>query len=223
MQIIDNGLVDYEYADTLQRKLVSEKKKNPLQEDYLIFSEFNHVITLGRNVNESHILVSRHKLENLGIRVLKIDRGGDVTYHGPGQFVIYPIIDLKRQVKDIRKYIRNLEQWVIDFLAKYNLEGYRVEDKTGVWVQDKKIASIGIGISGWITYHGIGLNISSNLDYFDFIVPCGIKDKKMTSLKELTGKDVSMEEVKKRISKIGSLRGAEGDAAILGNKIEGEK
>ena len=144
MQIIYNGLVDYEYADALQRKLVSEKKKNPLQEDYLIFSEFNHVITLGRNVNESHILASRYKLENLGIRVLKIDRGGDVTYHGPGQLVIYPIIDLKRQVRDIRKYIRNLEQVVIDFLAKYNLEGYRVEDKTGVWVQDKKIASIGI-------------------------------------------------------------------------------
>ena len=175
----------YVFVDNFQRDILYKKKNNLETADYIIFSEFNHIITLGRNSKKEHLLVSEKTIKENNIQLYNIDRGGDVTYHGPGQLVIYPIVDLKKRQKDLHKYIRDLEDVIIIFLKKYNIKGSRDSGFTGVWVSDKKIAAIGIGVSGWIAYHGIGLNISTDLECFKWIVPCGIKDKKATSLEQI--------------------------------------
>lgn len=192
MKYIDLGLVNYDEADQLQHKLLNDKKQGKDKNDYLILSEFHDIITLGRNSNLDNILTN-------DIPIKKISRGGDVTYHGPGQIVIYPVIDLNNLFKDVHKYIRLLEEIIIKFLAEYDVCGARREGYTGVWVGNEKIASIGVGVSRWITYHGIGLNINTNLKKFDSIVPCGIKDKKMTSLQKILGKSIDMLEVKEKL------------------------
>lgn len=145
------------------------------------------VLTLGRKADEAHLLKSREALAKMGIDVLEADRGGDVTYHGPGQLVAYPILDLRRRRQSIQWYLRKLEDVIIGFLAEYGIEGGRVESYTGVWVKGAKVAAIGIGIHNWVTFHGVAINIDPDMSHFELIVPCGIPDKPVTSLKVLLG------------------------------------
>lgn len=180
------------FNDLLQAKL--DGKKN--ESNYLITCEHNHVLTLGKSGKESNIQVP----EFPGVEYVKIDRGGDVTYHGPGQLVVYPILDLERFEMSLRDYIYNLEQAVIDTLTYYGIKSGRIKEFTGVWVNHqfnspKKIAAIGVKSSRYITMHGLAFNIKPDLKYFDLIIPCGIVGKEVTSLEKELEKGVDFEEV----------------------------
>jgi lipoyl(octanoyl) transferase len=148
----------------------------------LFLLEHAPVITLGREADEAHLLKSKESLASLGIDVLETDRGGDVTYHGPGQLVAYPVVNLKTLGMSVTGYLRSLEEVLIGVLAQYGLRGERVEGLTGVWVDGAKIAAIGIGVRRWVTFHGIALNVAPNMDHFGLIVPCGIPNRPVTSL-----------------------------------------
>jgi lipoate-protein ligase B len=158
--------------------------------------EHNPVFTIGRGGSRSNILVDQEVLETYKICVYEIDRGGDITYHGPGQIVVYPILDLKGYKKDIRWYLRSLEAVIINFLDKCNIKGEQKNNFTGVWVGEEKIASIGIGVSKWISYHGFSLNICPDLEYFDMINPCGLVGAKVTSLSKILNKSVAIQDIK---------------------------
>jgi lipoyl(octanoyl) transferase len=151
----------------------------------LFLLEHQPVITLGRSSNEANLLRNREELLALGIEVTEIDRGGDVTYHGPGQLVAYPVLNLAYWRRSIRWYLRGLEDVLVRQLAGYGLAGERVEGLTGVWVNGAKVAAIGIGIHNWVTFHGVALNVSPDMNHFGLIIPCGIPDKPVTSLTEL--------------------------------------
>lgn len=183
------GLVSYEKAYDLQRRLHKFRREGRI-DDVLILLEHEPVVTIGRRGERHNILVSDELLQSKGIRVFEIDRGGDVTFHCPGQLVGYPILDLKIHGKNIHKYLRNLEEVIIRSLKVYGIDGQRIENHTGVWVGDKKIASIGIGIKGWVTFHGFALNINSDLSYFSLIRPCGFESRTVTSMSEILGRPV---------------------------------
>ncbi len=153
----------------------------------LLLLEHTPTFTLGRNSDESHLLRNREQLAGLGIEVCEVDRGGDVTYHGPGQLVAYPILDLNHWKKSLSRYLRKLEQVLIDLLTDYGIESGRIEGYTGVWVDGAKIAAIGVGVHRWVTYHGIALNVDPNMEHWGLIVPCGIPDKPVTSFRQLLG------------------------------------
>ncbi|WP_185882625.1 lipoyl(octanoyl) transferase LipB [Blattabacterium cuenoti] len=185
----------WQYQKTLFNQLLKQKKLKKKLYDYnsvgyLLFVEHPHVYTIGKNGNHKNLLVSYDFLNKIGIPIYETDRGGDITYHGPGQLVIYPILDMDYFFPDIHKYLRCLEIMIIHFLKYYGIKGQILQGKTGVWLLNensgkiKKICSIGIRMSRWVTMHGIAININTNLRYFDHIIPCGIKNKKMTSLKE---------------------------------------
>jgi len=193
-QAIDLGRIDFIKAYRLQKQIVEELKSNGGL-DTLIFCEHNPVFTLGRRAKIENILIDNQTLKEKGIQVFWIDRGGDITYHGPGQVVVYPILNLKRYKKDIYWYLRKLEAITIDLLAKFAIPASRKQDYTGVWVDSKKIASIGIGVSNWITYHGLALNVNTDLDYFSMIRPCNL-DVKMTSMSRILSRDLDLSEVK---------------------------
>jgi len=161
----------------------------------LMLLEHPPVFTLGRKAHREHILQSDEQLHKLGIAVVDVDRGGDVTYHGPGQLVAYPILDLSHWKQSIGWYLRSLEQVLINTLSRYGLEGRRVEGYTGVWVNGAKVAAIGVGLHNWVTYHGIALNVDPNMEHWTLIVPCGIPDKPVTSLKALLGEAPPISEV----------------------------
>ena len=174
------------YAATYERQCdrwrdVAEGKKPPA----LFLLEHAPVITLGRETDPSHLLKTPDEYRQAGIAVERIDRGGDVTYHGPGQLVAYPILDLKAWDMSIRGYLRALEDVIIQTLAAYGVQGHRVEGLTGVWTDHGKIAAIGISARKWVTYHGIALNVAPNMDHFGLIVPCGIPDRPVTALEAL--------------------------------------
>ncbi len=188
-RVVDLGLVSYEKAYDLQRKLHKFRREGRI-DDVLILLEHEPVVTIGRGGERHNILVSDELLQSKGIRVFEIDRGGDVTLHCPGQLVGYPILDLKIYGKNIHKYLRNLEEVIIRSLKVYEIDGQRIENHTGVWVGEKKIASIGIGIKGWITFHGFSLNINSDLSYFSLIRPCGFESRTVTSMSEILGSRV---------------------------------
>jgi lipoyl(octanoyl) transferase len=152
--------------------------------DQLLFVEHPHVVTLGRNAREENVLAPRTVLERAGIGVHATDRGGGVTYHGPGQLVAYPIFDLKEWRRDVLAYVRALEQAVMDALAQFDIQGERVAGATGVWVGGAKVAAIGVHLSRWVTSHGLALNVDTDLDYFRYIVPCGLS-RPVTSLRAL--------------------------------------
>ncbi len=155
----------------------------------LFLLEHEPVITLGRNAHEAHLLTSRENIANQGVALHEVDRGGDVTYHGPGQLVAYPILDLNQWKRSLNWYLRELEQVIIDQLAQYGIEASREPNYTGVWVGNAKVAAIGIGVRKWVTFHGIALNINPNMSHFGLIVPCGIQDKSVTSLEALLDTD----------------------------------
>lgn len=186
------GRIDYGEALQLQRRLV-EKRQRGLIPDQLLILEHPHVITLGRGGDKSHLLASEGVLRRAGVSFYHTDRGGDITYHGPGQIVGYPILDLREWKRDVAAYVRAVEQVLIDMLEEFGIPAGRISGKTGVWVEGSKIAAIGIHISRWVTSHGFALNLTTDLSYFSYIVPCGLPNP-VTSMAEL-GCRASWEEV----------------------------
>ncbi len=176
---------------------ISEKKRN----DLLFFVEHPHVYTLGKSGDAAHLLKTSAELAKIEAEFIEIDRGGDITYHGPGQIVGYPILDLDRYFTDIHKYLRFLEEVMIKTCKDYGMQAERIEGLTGVWVDGKKICALGIRCSRWVTMHGFAFNVNTDLSYFDHIVPCGIKNKSVTSLSSLLNTEMDINEVKKKILK----------------------
>lgn len=174
------------YAEQLQLR---EQVARGDRANALMLLEHTPVFTLGRNAHEEHLLMSAETLAGLGIEVRHVDRGGDVTYHGPGQLVAYPILNLRLWRCSVSWYLRTLEDVLIDTLAAYGLRGERNKGFTGVWIDRAKVAAVGIGIRDWISYHGIALNVAPNMEHWQLIVPCGIPDKPVTSLDTLLGAD----------------------------------
>lgn len=167
--------------------------------DTLILTEHPHTYTLGKTAHESNLITDEAMLNKQGIRVFRIDRGGDITYHGPGQIVGYPILDLHDHYLDVHRFLRDLEQVIINTLAEYTIKAGRVEGLTGVWVDGAKIAAIGIKVSRWITMHGFAFNVNTDLNYFGNIIPCGITDKPVTSMQKILGRTLDINEVQKRL------------------------
>ncbi|MEZ0005808.1 lipoyl(octanoyl) transferase [Flavobacterium sp. 28YEA47A] len=217
IQLLDLGRKDYkdtwEYQESLFKDILDLKIKNRREEleletpNYFLFVEHPHVYTLGKSGDFNNLLLSEKELENKGATFYKINRGGDITYHGPGQIVGYPILDLENFFTDIHKYLRFLEEVFIRVLADYGLSGTRSEGETGVWLGvgtpfARKICALGVRASRWVTMHGFALNVNADLGYFDNIIPCGIRGKAVTSLNvELGLEEMDMEEVKEKIKK----------------------
>ncbi len=216
VQFEDLGLLDFktawDYQTSIFQPIINQKianRKNPDQQiptkNHLLFCEHPHVYTLGTSGSSSNLLASEQLLTAKGASFHKINRGGDITYHGPGQLVAYPIFDLDYFFSDIHKYLRFLEESVILTLGDYRIKAGRIEGLTGVWVNPEdpknasKICALGVKSSRWVTMHGIGFNINTDLSYFNAIIPCGIKDKKVTSLKQELGKQVDFDEVKNKL------------------------
>ncbi len=203
-QIIDLGLIDYAEALALQKRVVAARKGDAI-EDALLVCEHPHVITQGRNGKREHLLVSEHVLQQKGMDYYETSRGGDITYHGPGQIVGYPILNLGAIRRDVVWYVRTLEEAMIRATAEFGITAERVAGKTGIWVRvgntEEKLAAIGVHISRWVTSHGFAYNVSTDLRNFDLIVPCGIADRKPTSLEKLLGRRIEVGEVAPRISK----------------------
>jgi len=188
------GRVNYAEALNLQRGLVSLRQKEKLPE-ILLFVEHNNVITFGRAGREANLLSDEDSLRQAGVEVFYIERGGDVTYHGPGQLLAYPLFDLNHWGNDLHLFLRDLEEVIIRTLAEYKLNAERIRGLTGVWVEGKKVAAIGVAVKKWITLHGFALNVNTDLSYFRFIHPCGIADRPVTSMQELLGTEVNLKEV----------------------------
>jgi len=197
--ILDLGLIDYKKAWDLQHELWLKRVEERLP-DLLLILEHPHVITLGRRGNRSSILVSPEVLKEMGIPLFQVERGGEVTYHGPGQLVGYPILNLKDYGYRVTQYIYEIEEVLIRALRDFGIEGSRDIRNRGVWVRDKKIASIGIAIQRWVSFHGLSLNYRTDLKYFEWIYPCGLQGVRMTSMKEILGKEISRDRLVERVS-----------------------
>lgn len=210
----DLGLIDYKEAWDYQEKRFNEildVKKNNRKENrqdptlsYLLFCEHPHVYTLGKSGDENNLLVNEDYLKSRGATFYKINRGGDITYHGPGQIVGYPILDLDHYFTDIHKYLRYLEEAVILTLADYGIKSTRSDGETGVWLdvgseRARKICALGVRSSRWVTMHGFAFNVNCDLSYFGNIIPCGIVDKSVTSMQKELGKEVDMQEVQQKL------------------------
>ena len=179
-ELRDLGRIGYEEALQLQQELARLRKEDRIPDQFLL-AEHPHVITMGRNGRAENLLAGEDVLAHSGVRFFETDRGGDVTYHGPGQVVGYPILDLRQWKRDVVAYVRGIEQVIIDAIAEFGLAGGREQGMTGVWVEGRKIAAIGVHISRWVTSHGFALNVSTDLSYFRYIVPCGLA-KPVTSM-----------------------------------------
>ena len=180
--VVDLGRLGYADALALQREVARARIAAEVDEDVLLLVEHPPVITLGRSSKSAHMLASPEYLRQHGVELFEVERGGDVTFHGPGQLVGYPILDLKRHRRDLHWYLRQVEEFLIVALASDGLRGSRKPQYTGVWIDDRKIASIGVHARDWVTWHGFALNVSTDLAYFDLIVPCGIPAVRMTSV-----------------------------------------
>ena len=199
--ILELDQIGYQDAFNLQKKLVYARSRNEIKDTFILL-EHLPVFTANRDETFSNILAPKEVLDKEGIEVCKTDRGGDVTYHGPGQVVGYNIMDLKQQGKDLHAYIRNLEQLVIDTLADYGIESGRDREHPGVWVGNEKICAIGIAVkSGWISMHGFALNVNPNMDHYKMIIACGIVSKGVTSMNAVLGIPVEIKKVKERLIK----------------------
>jgi lipoyl(octanoyl) transferase len=219
VKYIDLGLVDYkqawEYQEKLFNEIVATKISNRIAtpdeqrptSNYLLFCQHPHVYTLGNSGNKENLLINEEELEQRNAVYYKTNRGGDITYHGPGQVVGYPILDLDNFFTDIHKYLRFLEEMVIRSLAEYGIKAGRSSGETGVWLEPedpqkaRKICAMGVRASRWVTMHGFALNANVNMDYFGNIIPCGIHDKAVTSLHKELGKPVEEEELKRKLKK----------------------
>ena len=192
------GSMEYDRALQLQMR-ISEAKKREFVEDVLLLLEHPPTITLGRNGKWNHLLVPEQALAARGIARCEVDRGGDITSHGPGQLVGYPILELGTRERDVHRYMRNLEELVLRLLNSYGISGTRRDHFTGVWTDDGKIAALGVHISRWITRHGFALNVCTDLSFFDLIVPCGISGAGIASMASILGRAVKLEEVAGRL------------------------
>ena len=224
--VVDAGFMAYRPAFELQRRLVAARKAGTVP-DVLLLCEHPHVITLGRNGRLEHLLASQHLLRQMNVEFHSSDRGGDITYHGPGQIVGYPILNLAAIRRDVAWYMRQLEEVMIRATAEFGLEAGRKAGMTGVWVEPspdgnepavaEKLAAIGVHLSRWVTSHGFAYNVSTDLRYFDLIVPCGIQGKRATSLEALLGRAVHREEVVPRIVRhFAAVLGREMRPVLLG-------
>ena len=208
------GLIDYkqawDYQENIFKEIVDLKIKNRnedtniLPQNHLVFCEHPNVYTLGKSGKEDHLLLDKKGLLDNDVSFYKINRGGDITYHGPGQLVVYPIFDLEQFFTDIHKYMRLLEEAVIMTLLEYDIIAQRMEGQTGVWlgvgsIQARKICAMGVKSSRWVTMHGLGFNVNSDLRYFDHIIPCGISDKSVTSMANELGEEVDMKELSNKL------------------------
>jgi lipoyl(octanoyl) transferase len=231
--VVDLGLVEYGAAWDLQRRMVAARKAGAIP-DVLLFCEHPHVITLGRSGKISHLRAPDTMLRRMGVSFFETNRGGDITYHGPGQIVGYPILNLGEIRRDVAWYVRSLEEAMIRATAEFGVAARRVAGRTGVWVdvpgdpatgikmeveevqeqEEEKLAAIGVHLSRWVTSHGFAYNVSTDLHYFDLIVPCGIAGKKATSLEKLLGRRVETSEAAPRIAAhLGEILGLELRAA----------
>jgi len=207
----DLGTIDYkkawDYQEELFNEVTSQKIKGNNELNYLLFCEHPHVYTLGKSGEQANLLISEEMLRRINATYYHINRGGDITYHGPGQIVAYPIFDLEVFGLTLKKYIENLEQVIIDCLADYNITAGRLKGATGVWLdagikgRERKICAIGVRASRFVTMHGLAFNVNTNLDYFNYINPCGFVDKGVTSMKAELGKEQNFEEVKQNLIK----------------------
>ena len=208
------GLIDYkqawDYQENIFKEIVDLKIKNRneatniLPQNHLVFCEHPNVYTLGKSGKEDHLLLDKKGLLDNDVSFYKINRGGDITYHGPGQLVVYPIFDLEQFFTDIHKYMRLLEEAVIMTLLEYDIIAQRMEGQTGVWlgvgsIEVRKICAMGVKSSRWVTMHGLGFNVNSDLRYFDHIIPCGISDKSVTSMANELGEEVDMKELSNKL------------------------
>ncbi len=202
--IIDLGLIAYAEAWELQKRVVAARKAGVIG-DVLLFCEHPHVITLGRSGNRANLLASENVLRQKGVEYFETTRGGDITYHGPGQIVGYPILNLGAIRRDVIWYVRSLEEAMIRLTAELGINSTRVAGKTGIWVgqhsSEEKLAAIGVHISRWVTSHGFAYNVATDLRYFELIVPCGIADRNATSLEKLLGRSVALGEIKPLLAK----------------------
>jgi lipoyl(octanoyl) transferase len=222
--VIDLGLIGYAQAYELQKRVVAARKAEAI-EDVLLLCEHPHVITLGRSGKRENLLASEHVLRQKGVEFHVSDRGGDITYHGPGQIVGYPILNLGAIRRDVVWYVRILEEAMIRATAEFGIKAERVAGKTGIWVRvgntEEKLAAIGVHISRWVTSHGLAYNVSTDLRNFELIVPCGIADRKATSLEKVLGRNVEENEVASRIAKhLGELLGLEMKEASKNELLE---
>jgi len=201
---IDLGLIPYAEAYALQKRIVSARKLDVV-EDVILFCEHPHVITQGRNGKREHLLASESVLRQKGVEFFETSRGGDVTYHGPGQVVAYPILNLGAIRRDVVWYVRQLEDAMIRATAEFGITAEREAGKTGIWVgqgrSSEKLGAIGVHISRWVTSHGLAYNVSTDLRNFELIVPCGIADRKPTSLEKLLGRRADLNEVRPKLAK----------------------
>ncbi len=218
VEIIDLGMIDYQQAWDYQEKLFKEviaiklnNRDKPVEEqiftpNYLVFCEHPHVYTLGKSGSEQNLLLDEKGLKEKHATYYKINRGGDITYHGPGQLVCYPILDLDNFFEDIHKYLRLLEEAIINTMADFGVNAGRIDGLTGVWIDheqkdgvtpqnSRKICAMGVRSSRWVTMHGLALNVNTNLEYFGNIIPCGIDDKAVTSMEKELGQTIKLEEV----------------------------
>lgn len=202
LDIYELGTVPYEKALEYQENLLARRIAEEIQ-DSLILLEHPPTITTGRKGNTGNLLVREEYLKKHGISFINASRGGDITFHGPGQIVGYPILNLKNHGMDIRRHLRMIEEMIIRTLRDFDIEGRRIDGVTGVWVKRSKIASIGIAIRKWVTYHGFALNVSTNLDYFELILSCGITDVRITSIGSWLGNEenIGMDEVTQSVIK----------------------
>jgi lipoyl(octanoyl) transferase len=200
LTVCNIGRTRYADAWTLQREIFDRRVQREVN-DVLLFTEHEHVYTLGKGGDENHLLASDDELREQGVDVFRIDRGGDITYHGPGQVVGYPILDLRSYGTDIHRYLRNLEETIIRGLADFGILGVREEGMTGVWVKGEKIAAIGVKVSRWATMHGFALNVNTDLAMFHRIIPCGIFHKGVTSMQVLLGESVRLERVHESLAR----------------------
>lgn len=208
----------WDYQTQLHDGLKTRKRRwrdldiedKPKQEHHLLICEHPHVYTLGKSGSEEHLLISEEERLNKDISYYKINRGGDITYHGPGQLTVYPILDMDEFYNDLHKYVRDLEEAIIRMLKTYGIEGYRESQYTGVWIapdehndQKRKVCAIGVHMSRWVTLHGLALNVNTDLSMFDHIVPCGIQeeDKTVTSIQQELGKKVDLQDAKYRLKR----------------------
>jgi lipoyl(octanoyl) transferase len=189
------GSIDYAAAWEMQRELMRQRREGAIPDTLLLLEHRPPVITLGRASHAEHLLVPPENLLQMGIQLVETDRGGDITYHGPGQLVGYPILDLREHGRDVHLYLRRLEEAIIIALRHFGIEAHRKQGLTGVWVGDEKIAAMGIKVTHWVTMHGFALNVQPNLSHFGLIVPCGIHDKGVTSIQSLLAREVTLKEV----------------------------
>jgi lipoate-protein ligase B len=224
--VVNAGLIKYGPAFDLQRELVAARKSGAIP-DVLLFCEHPHVITLGRNGAQANLLAGRKVLEQMNVEFCETDRGGDITYHGPGQIVAYPVLDLTQHRRDVRWYVEQLEEVMIRAAADYSIPARRVLCKHGIWidapgaglqvgrkasqkeqalapearaVEQEKLAALGVHLSRWVTSHGFAFNVSTDLRYFDLIIPCGLVGKRATSLERALGRSVSLDEARARLT-----------------------